>query len=132
MPVAGAGEENDWYPEAQNESTFREQIRRMKALVIGGTGYPAMGRVPDVLAAIKRAGFSLIGHFTLPDEAWREDFYGPMEIRIEDLRAKYRADEKALAVLEELAQEPETHRRHSDCYACDFFVARRADGKNPQ
>jgi len=94
--------------------------------------YPAMGRVPDVLAAIERAGFSLIGHFTLPDEAWWEGFYAPMEIRIEDLRAKYRADEEALAVLDELAQEPEMHRRHSDCYAYEFFVARRADGRNPE
>lgn len=36
--------------------------------------YPAMGRVPDILAAIERCGHALIGHFTLPDEAWWEDF----------------------------------------------------------
>ena len=48
--------------------------------------YPTMGRVPDVLAAIGKTGFSLVGHFTLPDEAWWEDFYTPMEQRIEVLR----------------------------------------------
>lgn len=90
-------------------------------------GYPSMGRVPDVLAGIGRAGFSLVGHFTLPGEAWWEEFYTPMEIRIGDLRAKYGADEEALAVLDELAQEPEMHRRHSDDYAYEFFVARRAN-----
>ena len=86
--------------------------------------YPTMGRVPDVLAAIEKSGFSLIGHFTLPDNAWWEDFYTPMEIRIEELRGKYRADEEALAVLDQLAQEPEMHRRHSGYYAYEFFVAR--------
>ena len=86
--------------------------------------YPAMGRVPDVLAAIENSGFSLIGHFTLPDEAWWDDFYTPMEIRIEELRGKYRADDEALAVLDQLAQEPEMHRRHSGYYAYEFFVAR--------
>ncbi|MEJ5349045.1 MAG: class I SAM-dependent methyltransferase [Desulfosoma sp.] len=89
--------------------------------------YPAMGRISDVLAAIERGGFSLIGHFTLPDEAWWEDFYTPMEIRIEELRAKYEADVEALAALDLLAQEPEMHRRSSDFYAYEFFVARRVE-----
>ncbi|MEW5773474.1 MAG: class I SAM-dependent methyltransferase [Thermodesulfobacteriota bacterium] len=87
--------------------------------------YPAMGGVPDVLAAIGSSGFSLIGHFTLPDEAWWEHFYTPMDIRIAELRGKYAADGEALAVLDMLAQEPALHRRHSDCYAYEFFVLRR-------
>jgi SAM-dependent methyltransferase len=86
--------------------------------------YPAMGRVVDALAAIGNNGFSLIDHFTLPDEAWWDDFYTPMETRIEELRGKYRADDEALAVLDQLAQEPEMHRRHSGYYAYEFFVAR--------
>ncbi|MDY0061651.1 MAG: class I SAM-dependent methyltransferase [Myxococcota bacterium] len=87
--------------------------------------YPAMGRVPDVLAALDQTGFSLVDHFPLPDEAWWDDFYGPMEGRIEELRGKYASDVEALAILEELAREPELHRRHSDCYAYEFFVACR-------
>lgn len=30
-----------------------------------------------------------------------------------------------------VAQEPEMHRRHSDCYAYEFFVARRVEGVDP-
>jgi hypothetical protein len=45
--------------------------------------YPTLGRVPDVLAVIERCGFSLIGNFTLPDKAWGDDFYTPMEVRID-------------------------------------------------
>ncbi len=87
--------------------------------------YPTMGKIADVLAIISRSGFSVIGHFTLPDEAWWDDFYRPMEIRIEELRGKYKDDDEALAVLDRLAQEPAMHRRHSDCYAYEFFVVRR-------
>lgn len=68
--------------------------------------YPTMGRVADVLAAIENSGFSLIGHFTLPDEAWSDDFYTPMETRIEELRGKYRADDEALAALDQLGRSP--------------------------
>lgn len=87
--------------------------------------YPTMGRVPDVLATIDRSGFSLAGHFTLPDEAWWDDFYTPMERRIGELRAKYACDAEAQAVLAQLEKEPELHRRYSDFYAYEFFVARR-------
>jgi SAM-dependent methyltransferase len=87
--------------------------------------YPTMGRVPDVLAAIARRGFSLIDHFSLPDAAWWDDFYAPMQQHIEDLRSRYADDGEALAVLDQLAQEPAMHRRHSDYYAYEFFVVRR-------
>jgi SAM-dependent methyltransferase len=87
--------------------------------------YPTMGRVPDVLAAIGNAGFSLVSHFALPDEAWWDDFYTPMERRIEQLRGKYAGDAEALGVLDQLAQEPGMHRRYSDYYGYEFFVARR-------
>ena len=87
--------------------------------------YPTMGRVADVVAAIGRTGFSLESHFTLPDEAWWEDFYAPMERRVEELRGKHDGDPEGLAVLDQIAREPEMHRRYSAYYAYEFFVARR-------
>lgn len=86
---------------------------------------PTMGWVSDVLAAVERCGFSLEGHFTLPDEAWWDDFFTPMQRRIEELRGVHAADGEALAVLDRLAREPELHRAHSEYYAYEFFVARR-------
>jgi hypothetical protein len=86
--------------------------------------YPTMGRVADTLATIAKSGFSLMGHFTLPDEAWWDDFYMPMELRIGEMRGKYSDDADALAVLDQLEQEPAMHRRHSNDYAYEFFVAR--------
>lgn len=87
--------------------------------------YPTMGRTPDVLATIERSGFAPVGHFTLPDEAWWDDFYTPMQRRIEELRDEYAEDVEALAALDRIAREPEMHRRRSAYYAYEFFVARR-------
>lgn len=87
--------------------------------------YPTMGHAEDVVAAIRDCGLELLDHFTLPDEAWWSDFYTPMEHRIEILRGKYAADGEALAILDQLAREPDMHRRHSGYYAYEFFVARR-------
>jgi SAM-dependent methyltransferase len=87
--------------------------------------YPTMGRDPDVLAAIGKTGFSLVDHFTVSDDAWWDDFYTPMEQRITELRGTYTGDGESVGVLDQLAQEPDRHRRHSDYYAYEFFVARR-------
>jgi SAM-dependent methyltransferase len=87
--------------------------------------YPTMGQVDDVLAAIAASGLSVAGHFTLPDEAWWDDFYTPMERRIAALAEHHAGDAEALAALAELAREPEMHRLHSRHYAYEFFVARR-------
>ncbi len=87
--------------------------------------YPTMGWLEDDLAAIQDRGLELVGHFTLPDEAWWDDFYTPMQARIAELRDKYANDIKASAILDQLAEEPEMHSRYSEFYAYEFFVARR-------
>lgn len=93
--------------------------------------YPAMGRLEDDLAAIQESGLELVGHFTLPDEAWWDDFYTPMETRIAELREKYSADAAASAALEQIAEEPRMHRLHCDFYAYEFFVARLPRAQSP-
>jgi len=70
-----------------------------------------MGWLDDDVAAVKESGFELVGHFILPDEAWWDDFYTPMKARIAALRGKYAGDTEALAVLDQIAEEPEMHRR---------------------
>lgn len=87
--------------------------------------YPTMGWADDVVATIKTCGFEYLSRFTLPDEAWWNDFYTPMQHRIKELRGKYDNDAEALSMLDQIAQEPEMHRRYSDYYAYEFFVVRR-------
>lgn len=87
--------------------------------------YPTMGWLADDVAAIQDCGLELIAHFTLPDQAWWDDFYTPMEARIAELRGKYANDVEALVILDRLAEEPEMHRRYSDFYAYEFFVTCR-------
>lgn len=87
--------------------------------------YPGMGRAADVLEIIDKAGLEVISHFTLPDEAWWDDFYTPMQHRITELRGKYANDAEAVSVIDQIAREPELHRLYSDYYAYEFFIVRR-------
>ena len=87
--------------------------------------YPAMGTAADLVQRVEESDFSLVDHFTLPDQAWWGDFYAPMERRIEELRRTYSEDPGALAILEELAREPEMHRQHAAYYAYELVIARK-------
>jgi SAM-dependent methyltransferase len=90
--------------------------------------YPTMGTVADNLAMIQECGFEVVGHFALPDEAWWDEFYTPMEHRIAELRGKYADEGESLAILDQLAEEPAMHRVYADFYGYEFFVARRRGG----
>jgi SAM-dependent methyltransferase len=86
--------------------------------------YPTMRRAEDVGALLERTGWSLLGHFDLPDEAWWDEFYGPMERAIDALRVRHADDPEALAALDVLAAEPQMHRRSGHCYGYTFFISR--------
>jgi len=89
--------------------------------------YETMGRVEDALQLASDGGWAVVGHFMLPDEAWWEDFYSPMEARIEELREAYSGDDEAQEILDELAAEPEMHRRHGQDYNYAFIVLRKPE-----
>jgi SAM-dependent methyltransferase len=87
--------------------------------------YPGMTTTAGLVSLIRHSPLQLLGHFTLPDEAWWDDFYTPMEKTIAVLREKYAGDAQALEILDLLAREPEMHRHYADYYAYEFFVLRK-------
>lgn len=84
--------------------------------------YPAMTRVENVLSLAGKCGWALAGHFPLPADAWWDNFYLPMEQRINELRVRYADDKELLSALEEVAKEPDLHRRCGDTYGYEFFI----------
>jgi hypothetical protein len=74
------------------------------------------GTAADLLATIAGSALELVDRFTLPDEAWWDDFYTPMRQGVLELRQVHAADPAAFAVLEQIGKEPELHRRYSEYY----------------
>jgi hypothetical protein len=87
--------------------------------------YEAMTTVERSLERIGAAGYRPLGHFVLPDRSWWTDYYGPKEMRLEDLARKYAADPDALAEIERARGELDFHRRHGRWYGYVFFVMQR-------
>jgi len=110
---------------AFTDAVWRKENPPLEVKASFDLDYPTMGWSDDIIATIHDGEFDLIGHFTLPDEAWWSDFYTPMETRIAELRGKYDGDSEAIAILDQIAEEPKMHRQYSSYYSYEFFVARR-------
>ncbi len=89
-------------------------------------GYPAMGDTQACIDKVTNAGLQLVGHFVLPEAAWWDDYYKPMEARIAALRVELEDDAAGLAALEEHQREIDYFRRWSAHYGYLFVVARKA------
>ncbi len=84
--------------------------------------YPAMKDIAANLAIIAGLGYELVGHFTLPQECWRDEYYRPLGKRIAALRVAHSGDEEALSVLDLCQQEIDLYERYSGYFGYEFFV----------
>ncbi len=87
--------------------------------------YPGMKSVEDNLEGLERAGFEVVGHFTIPDSCWLEEFYDPMEKRLAEMVEKYEGDEVAESVIATNRREIEIFRKYSEFYGYVFYIAQK-------
>jgi ubiquinone/menaquinone biosynthesis C-methylase UbiE len=89
------------------------------------TEYPDMTNGDGCRAIIRRTGLKLLGDFVLPESAWWDDYYGPLETRTRQLSEKYHDDAIAQLVLDEAISEVAVYRQYSAYYGYQFFVMSR-------
>ena len=87
--------------------------------------YPGIRTIPENLNSIPTCGYEVIGHFTLPEDAWWVGYYGPLEKRLQGLRKKYKGDPEALAVLDAEQTEIDMYRKYSQWVGSVFFLMQK-------
>jgi len=86
--------------------------------------YPAMTTVDENLAIAQTCGFDVVGFFTLPESAWWDNYYGPMERRLASLREQHDGDGEALSVIERSQEQITLYRRFPRYYGYVFYILR--------
>ncbi len=86
--------------------------------------YPEIDTVENKLAVIDSLGYESVGHFVLPPSAWTDEYYDPMQQRIDEKRPQWVEDEEGAAVLQMAQHEIDVFRRNPDCFSYAFFVMR--------
>jgi cyclopropane fatty-acyl-phospholipid synthase-like methyltransferase len=86
--------------------------------------YPAIGTVESLLHAVDAAGYDLVGHFPLPQAAWWDDYYRPLQANIQAFRARHSDEPDAQALADQVQQEIDLWHAHAACYTYEFVVMR--------
>ncbi len=84
--------------------------------------YPAMTNTDVIKRQAISAGYQIVGDFTLPDSAWWDDYYTPLEAKLPSLRVKYESDTEALKIVDATQKEIDTRRKFQHAYGYQFFV----------
>jgi len=87
--------------------------------------YPTMQDTESNEKTIEKTGYENVGHFTLPDSAWWEDYYNPLGERVLMLKEKHKGSAEMLGMLSEEEKEMSSFRKYSDFYGYVFYVMRK-------
>jgi len=87
--------------------------------------YPPMTTARECERIIRQAGYAIAGSFRLPDDAWWEHYYSPLEARIAALWDEYADDPDAAATLAMTRKEIALFREYSDEYGYQVFLLRK-------
>lgn len=87
--------------------------------------YPDIKPIEESIEIIKREGFDLISNFTLPETAWLNNYYLPMELELPRLNEKYQGNGVAQAVFNGFQREADFYKQYSNFYGYEFFVMKK-------
>ena len=87
--------------------------------------YPGISTVKENLEKIPKCGYLVIGHFQLPEKAWWDLYYGPLQGRVFALMEKYLENPWAIAVLEKEQKEIDLYRKYSKWYGSAYYVMQK-------
>ncbi|ABK19092.1 SAM-dependent methyltransferase [Syntrophobacter fumaroxidans] len=84
--------------------------------------YPPMVDSAANLATVENCGYEVLGYFALPESAWLESFYRPIENRLRSLQEKYAADRAGSETVESIRKEVDIYRKYSSWYGYVFYL----------
>ena len=77
------------------------------------------------LKTIPSCGYKLINYFSLPEDAWWEEYYRPLEIKIKELRTKYKNKPEALKEFKKYQNEIEMVKKNPKGFGSVFYIMQK-------
>lgn len=109
---------------AATEATWLTEDHPSEAVAFWREAYPSMGTVASNSEAAHAAGYDVLDTFVLPASAWWDEYYRPLEARIESLRGRARGDAELAAAISETEREISLYSRCGASYGYVFYLLR--------
>ncbi len=88
--------------------------------------YPNIKNIQTNLNIIKNAGYNIINHFILSENAWFDDYYNPLQNNINAFITKYQNNNDALKIAKEEQLEINLYKKYSKYYGYVFYIMQKA------
>lgn len=79
----------------------------------------------DRLRKIPSSGYKLLNRFSLPEDAHWTEYYRPLEIRIEELRARYKCNPESLQILRKHQNEIDIVKENPKKYSSAYYIMQK-------
>ncbi len=89
--------------------------------------YPEIDVASAKFGILERHGYSPEAYFVLPGQCWRENYYLPIQRRLDAFLASHHRSEEAKAIAEAERHEFALYEKYSACYSYGVYVAKRLD-----
>jgi cyclopropane fatty-acyl-phospholipid synthase-like methyltransferase len=109
---------------AVTEATWLTEKPPPEAADFWREAYPSMGTIATNAYVARDAGYRVLDTFTLPDSAWWDDYYRPLQARMAALRTEAVNDPALAEVIASAAREIELYTRFGSSYGYVFYLLR--------
>ena len=111
---------------AVSEITWLTSTRPEKIEAHWSTEYPEIAFASEKISTLEQNGFELLGYFPLPQQCLIENYYNPIEARLEEfLKINKSAEAEAIVAAERA--EIDLYTRFHKLYSYGFYIARKLD-----
>ena len=87
--------------------------------------YPGLLTIEKSLNIIKNSDYKPLGYFPLPEDAWWDLYYNPLEKRLKKLEIKYKNNQKALDLIKAEYEEIDLFRKYNQWYGSVFYIMQK-------
>lgn len=108
-----------------SEATWLTDDPPAEARAFWNEASPAMMAVEGNLKTAAECGYEALDHFTLPQSAWWDEYYTPLEKRARRLRHQADTDPALTRVIEETKREIAICERYGDTVGYVFYLMRK-------
>lgn len=84
-----------------------------------------LGDITEKRRQISKCGYELVKHFVLNDDIWWNEYYAPLEKKLNEVRAKHPVDQKTIALLDDDQREIDAF--SPERYRSVFFIMRKEE-----
>lgn len=86
--------------------------------------YPEIDVASAKIRILEQHGYSPIGYFVLPERCWLDEYYRPIQSRLESFRCRHGDTDEVRAIISAEQREIDLYETYKDFYSYGVYIAR--------